>query len=151
VDVGRALVRQVNGWPLDFYAYAGILGHDERGLRSDGAQLDAQIKAYYYGLPWNWALRTRIGFGAGFSLAQRVPLAEVRDQARRGRATSRLLNYLDPSIDFNLGDMTGSRKLQDTVVGVGVSHRSGIFGSSQLLGNINGGSNYLYGFIETRL
>jgi outer membrane protein len=36
-------------------------------------------------------------------------------------------------------------------VGVGLSHRSGIFGSSQLLGNINGGSNYLYGYVETKL
>jgi outer membrane protein len=34
---------------------------------------------------------------------------------------------------------------------VGLSHRSGIFGSSQLLGNINGGSNYLYGYIESKL
>jgi outer membrane protein len=151
VDVGRELVQRVNGWPLDFYAYAGVLGHDERGLRANGAQLDAQIKAYWYGLPWDQVVRTRIGFGAGFSLAQRVPLTEVRDQARRGRATSRLLNYLDPSIDVNLGDLTGSRALGGTVVGVGVSHRSGIFGSSQLLGNINGGSNYLYGFIETKL
>jgi outer membrane protein len=151
LDVGRALVERVNGWPLDFYAYAGLLVHDERGLRTDGAQLDAQIKAYWYGLPWNRVVRTRIGFGAGFSMAQRVPLTEVRDQARRGRATSRLLNYLDPSIDLNLGDLTGSHKLDGTVLGVGLSHRSGIFGSSQLLGNINGGSNYLYGFIETKL
>jgi outer membrane protein len=151
VDVGRALVERANGWPLDFYAYAGVLGHDERGLRADGAQLDAQIKAYYYGLPWNRWVRTRIGFGAGFSLAQRVPLAEVRDQARRGRATSRLLNYLDPTLDLNLGDLAGNRALNNTRLGVGVSHRSGIFGSSQLLGNINGGSNYLYGFIESQL
>jgi outer membrane protein len=151
VDVGRALVEQVNGWPLDFYAYAGVLVHDERGLRTDGLQLNAQIKAYYRGLPWSRYLRTRIGFGAGFSLAQRVPLTEVRDQARRGRATSRLLNYLDPTLDINLGDLLGSRKLNDTVIGIGVSHRSGIFGSSQILGNINGGSNYLYGFVETKL
>jgi outer membrane protein len=75
----------------------------------------------------------------------------VRDQARRGRATSRLLNYLDPSLDINVGDLLGSRAWNKTVVGVGVSHRSGIFGSSQLLGNINGGSNYLYGFVETQL
>jgi outer membrane protein len=151
VDAGRALVERVNGWPLDFYAYAGLLDHDERGLRSNGAQLNAQIKAYWYGLPWNHRVRTRFGFGAGFSLAQRVPLTEVRDQSRRGRATSRLLNYLDPTVDVNLGDLTGSRKLGNTVVGVGLSHRSGIFGSSQLLGNINGGSNYLYGFVETKL
>jgi outer membrane protein len=80
-----------------------------------------------------------------------VPLAEVRDQARRGRSTNRLLNYLDPSVDVSLGDILASSRLKDTFVGVGLSHRSGIFGSSQLLGNINGGSNYLYGYVETKL
>lgn len=151
VDIGRPLVQHVNGWPLDFAAYVGVVAHDERGLRANGLQLDAQIKARYYGLPWSERVKTRISFGAGFSLAQRVPLTEVRDQARRGRATNRLLNYLDPSIDFSVGDAIGNRRLKDTFLGVGVSHRSGIFGSSQLLGNINGGSNYLYGYIETKL
>jgi outer membrane protein len=80
-----------------------------------------------------------------------VPLTEVRDQSRRGRATNRLLNYLDPSVDVSLGDLVGNRRLKETFIGVGLSHRSGIFGSSQILGNINGGSNYLYGYIESKL
>jgi outer membrane protein len=151
LDIGTPLVERVNGWPLDFAAYAGVLAHDERGLRPAGAQLDVQIKARYYGLPWSERVLTRVSFGAGFSLAQRVPLTEVRDQSRRGRSTNRLLNYLDPSVDVSVGDLVGSRRLHDTFIGVGLSHRSGIFGSSQLLGNINGGSNYLYGYLETKL
>ncbi len=150
-DLGRTLVARVNGWPLDFVGWVGVLAHDERGVQANGLQLDAQIKAYWYGLPWQQHVGTRLGFGAGFSLAQRVPLTEVRDQARRGRDTSRLLNYLDPSLDVNLGDLTGAKRWNDSFIGVGVSHRSGIFGSSQILGNINGGSNYLYGYLETRL
>jgi MipA family protein len=151
LEMGRTLIERVNGWPLDFAAYAGVLAHDERGLRSDGLQLDAQIKARYYGFPWSERVLTRLAFGAGFSLAQRVPLTEVRDQARRGRATNRLLNYLDPSVDVSLGDLVGSRRFKQTFIGVGLSHRSGIFGTSELLGNINGGSNYLYGYLETQL
>jgi outer membrane protein len=84
-------------------------------------------------------------------MAQRVPLVEQEDQARRGREVSRFLNYLDPSIDVNVGDLFGARRLGKTWAGVGVSHRSGIFGASQILGNINGGSNYLYGYVETAL
>ncbi len=57
-------------------------------------QVNACMKAFYYGFPWKDRVRTRIGFG--------------------------------------------------------VSHRSGIFGSSQLLGNFNGGSNYIYTYIESR-
>jgi outer membrane protein len=150
-DLGRPLVEKVNNWPLDFVAYVGLLAHDERGVQPDGVQLNAQIKAYYYGFPWSAAVRTRAGFGAGFSLAQRVPLTEQRDQARRGRNTSRLLNYLDPSLDFSVGDLVGSKRMKETYLGIGISHRSGIFGASQLLGNINGGSNYVYGYLEAKM
>ena len=131
----------------NFYA----LHHDENGLQQDSWQLDAYIKVYYYGFPWSRYVRTRLGMGAGFSLAQRVPYVEERDQARRGRDTSKLLNYLDPSIDVSVGDLIGDTSLKDTYFGFGVSHRSGIFGSSQLLGNVNGGSNYIYSYFETKL
>jgi outer membrane protein len=66
---------------------------------------------------------------------------EQNDQGRRGRGTWKLLNYLDPSIDFAVA--------KDTYLGLGVSHRSGEFGKSQLLGNVNGGSNFIYVSIET--
>ncbi len=151
VDVGRPLVERVNGWPLDFAAYIGLQLHDERGRHVDGLQLNAQIKAYYYGFPWSARVRTRAGFGAGFALAQRVPLVELQDQARRGRDTSRLLNYLDPTLDVSLGDLVGAKRLKETYLGIGISHRSGIFGASQILGNINGGSNYFYGYIEAKM
>ena len=62
-----------------------------------------------------------------------------------------MLNYLDPSIDVSVGDLIGSRALKETYFGFGASHRSGVFGSSQLFGNVNGGSNYLYTYIETAL
>ena len=52
-------------------------------------------------------------------------------------------------MDINVGDLFNSRSLRNTYVGAGVSHRSGIFGSSQLLGNVSGGSNYIYGYVET--
>ncbi len=151
IELGRPLVEKVNNWPLDFVGYIGILHHDENRLQPDLWQLDAYIKAYYYGFPWSEQVRTRLGMGAGFSLAQRVPYVEERDQARRGRNTSKLLNYLDPSIDISVGDLIDSRALKETYFGLGASHRSGIFGAAQLFGNINGGSNYIYTYIETKL
>ena len=87
--------------------------------------------------------------GALGAFAEEVPFAERRDQALRGRGTSKLLQTLDPSLDFSLGDLLGKRSLRDTYLGVGVSHRSGIFGTSQLLRNVDGGSNYIYGYVET--
>ena len=147
-EIGRPLVQRLNGWPLDVAVLVGLVRHKERGLQPDFWQVNGYLKAYYYGLPWSHRVNTRLGFGAGLSYARRVPFMESRDQAVRGRDTSRLLNYMDPTVDVSLGDLVGSRALRDTFVGVGVSHRSGIFGSSQLLGNVNGGSNYIYSYVE---
>ncbi len=151
VEVGRTFVEHLNGWPVSVAGFLGLMRHRERGFQPDFVQLNAYLRAYYYGFPWSSRLRTRVGFGAGLSYARRVPMPEVIEQARRGRPTSRLLNYLDPTVDVNLGDLTGARFLRDTLIGVGISHRSGIFGSSQLLGNVNGGSNYLYTYLEWTL
>ena len=77
-----------------------------------------------------------------------APYVEAKDQAERNRNTSKLLTYLDPTIDFSVGDLFGVRSLKNTFVGIGASHRSGIFGFSQLMNNVNGGSNYIYTYIE---
>lgn len=151
VELGRPFIEHLNGWPLDFVGYVGLLHHDERGLQDDGWQADAYMKGYWYGFPWSERVRTRVGFGAGVSYAQRVPYVEARDQIARGRSSSRLLNYLDPSIDVSVGDLIGYRPLREAYLGLGVSHRSGIFGTSRLLGNVNGGSNYIYSYFEWRM
>ena len=151
VTLGRPFVTRVNGWPLDFVGYVGLLHHDENGLQDNSWEANAYMKGYYYGFPWSERVRTRLGFGAGVSFAQHVPYVEARDQARRERTTSRLLNYFDPSIDVSVGDLIGSRVLKETYFGFGVSHRSGLLGTSRLLGNVNGGSNYIYTYVEWKM
>ncbi|WP_041376818.1 MipA/OmpV family protein [Polaromonas naphthalenivorans] len=151
IQVGKPFLQNVNGWPLDFVGYAGLTSHNERGLQANGVQLDLFMKAFYSGFPWSDRVKTRLGMGVGVSLAQRAPYIEASSQAASGKPASRLLNYLDPTIDVSLGDLLGSRVLKDTFIGVGVSHRSGIFGSSRVLGNVNGGSNYLYTYVESAL
>jgi len=151
IEFGRPFIERLNGWPLDFVGYVGLLRHDERGLQQSFGQIDAYMKAFYYGFPWSDRVRTRLGFGLGVSYAQKLPFVEQRDQTRRGRNASKLLNYLDPSIDVSVGDLFGVRSLRETYFGFGVSHRSGIFGTSQLLGNVDGGSNYVYSYIESKI
>jgi outer membrane protein len=151
IELGRPFIERLNGWPLDFVGYVGVLHHNERGLQDDSWQVNAYIKGYYYGFPWSEHVRTRLGFGAGISYAEHVPYVELRDQIARGRSSSRLLNYLDPSVDFSLGDVIGMKTMHDTYLGLGVSHRSGIFGTSRLFGNVNGGSNYIYSYVEWRM
>jgi outer membrane protein len=151
VELGRPLVTRLNNWPVDVVGYIGLLRHDERGFQDNFSEFNAFMKAYYYGFPWDEKVKTRIGIGAGVSFAERVSYIEASEQARKGRTTSRVLNYLDPTIDVSLGDLIGSRSLKETYVGVGVSHRSGFFGSSRMLGNVDGGSNYVYTYVEWKM
>jgi outer membrane protein len=148
-ELGQPFIDRLNGWPLDLAGFVGLTHHRERNLQSDLTEVKAYIKAYFYGFPWDAKLRTRLGLGVGLSYANEVPVSEKRNQARRGRNTSRLLNVFDPTVDFSVGDLFGVPSLRETYAGAGVSHRSGIFGTSQLLGNVNGGSNYIYGYVET--
>ena len=149
IQIGKPLAQNFNGWPLDMVGYVGLTRHDERGLQPNGLQIDVFMKAYYHGFPWRDRVKTRLGFGAGVSLAQRVPYIEASSAALGHQPSSRLLQYLDPSLDISLGDLIGSRALKETYIGFGVSHRSGIFGASHLLGSVNGGSNYIYGYVES--
>ena len=151
IQVGKPFLQNLNGWPVDIAGYAGLTSHNDRGLQANGLQLDLFMKAFYTGFPWSERVKTRLGMGVGVSLAQRAPYIEASSQALEGKPVSRMLNYLDPTIDVSLGDLLGSRALKDTFIGFGVSHRSGIFGSSRLLGNVSGGSNYIYTYIESAL
>ncbi|MEX2240313.1 MAG: MipA/OmpV family protein [Burkholderiales bacterium] len=148
IEFGRTLIERLNDWNMDIAGYIGLLRHDENGFQPDHWQVNAYFKPFWYGLPWRDRVKTRIGIGSGLSYAERIPTIEARDQARRGENTNKLITYLDPTIDFSLGDLIGSRALKNTFVGLGVSHRSGIFGLSRLLGNVDGGSNYIYTYVE---
>lgn len=150
VHAGRVFVEGFRGWSLDFVGYAGLVHHRDRPYQGNGTQLDLYMKAYWHGFPWSHRVKTRIGFGYGVSLADRVPYQERVSLEARERQTSKLLNYLDPSIEVSLGDIIGRPDLRETYIGLGVSHRSGIFASSKLLGEVDGGSNYIYASVETR-
>jgi outer membrane protein len=149
VEVGVPFYGNPDKWSI--VGYVGLLHHDERDLQPDFWQVNAYMKVFYWGFPWSKSVRTRVGFGAGVSYAQDVPFAEAQSQAERGRNTSKLLQYLDPTIDVSVGDLFGSKKLHETYFGLGVSHRSGIFGMAQLFDNVNGGSNYIYTYVEWKM
>ncbi len=151
IDIGRPFIDRLNGWPLDIAGFVGLIRHDEAGFQDNFWQFNAYFKAYYYGFPWDAKVRTRLGMGIGVAYAQKINQMEVRDQTQRGRSTSKLLQTFDPTVDVSLGDLIGVRSLRETYVGMGVLHRSGIFGTSNLFGNVNGGSNYIYAYLETSL
>ena len=142
VHVGKMLVQRAGGWPVDLAGFIGVQRQFEKSYQDDFWSVMAFFKVYWYGFGWErWGLHTRFGMGSGLSYSEQISQMELHDQGRRGRGNWKLLNYLDPSFDV--------RVARDTYVGVGVSHRSGAFGKSQFLGNVNGGSNYIYFSVES--
>lgn len=85
----------------------------------------------------------RLGFGFGMSYAEQVTLAELSKQAAKGQNTSRFLNYLELQVDFPLRRLSKARWLQNCYAGATVVHRSGIFGTSNILGDVSGGSDWI--------
>ena len=141
-EIGRAIAEDWRGWPVDFVAKAGLIRHLERGFQKDFNQLTLSIKAYYKGFPWRDRIRTRLGFAEGVSYAEKIPFVERESLESRERNTSRFLNHLDISFDVNLADIFKSSKLTGCYFGIGISHRSGIFGEFKIFGEVDGGSNY---------
>ena len=67
---------------------------------------------------------------------------EQREMDRKGYRSSQLMNYVDLTADFSLGDTFGVDSMDDLFFGVGIHHRSSIFETSSAFGRIKGGSNY---------
>ncbi|HYR34814.1 MAG TPA: MipA/OmpV family protein [Burkholderiales bacterium] len=141
VHIGRKLIENAGGWPVDLAGFVGLQRHFEKTYGNDFWSVMAFFKAYWTKFPWDRYVHTRFGMGAGLSYSEQISQMELHDQGRRDRGTWKLLNYLDPSIDVRVG--------RETYVGVGVSHRSGAFGRSEFFGNVNGGANYIYVSVET--
>lgn len=112
----------------------------------DTYQLHGGIKVYWKKFPWSRYVRTRIGLGEGISLVRDRLDIELQNTNKEGeKSDAHVLNYLDLSLSFNLRDITRWKELEDYYAGIGVSHRSGIFG---YVSGVDGGSNYWTFFIE---
>ena len=98
--------------------------------------------------PWSKEEVFRYGFGFGMSYADEVPIAEQRKQAAKGNNTSRFLNYLELQVDFPLRRLFKAKSMQNCYAGVTVVHRSGIFGTSDLLGDVAGGADWVTAHLE---
>jgi len=149
IDGGYLLKNNLLDLPIDIYAKGGLSYYDE-GDKSNVYGADIYIKAY-----WNFDFlknRVRAGFGEGFSYTTKTLQTELydaylnRDASGKPDNTSNFLNYLDISVDFDLGKLIRSKALDETYVGFLIKHRSGIFG---LINNVkHGGSNYNSFYIE---
>lgn len=141
VFVGRRISDRIMTLPVEGWLQGGLVRRFESGLQDDFFELVLGFKALYRRFPWSEHVETRIGLGHGLSYAAEIPALEQQKAVQKNRQTSRLLNYMDFSVDVSVGDVFRSRRLQNLFFGFSVHHRSGVFASSDLFSNTYGGSN----------
>ena len=139
-----------DGKRFDFLGRFAVFHHDEK---SEGNGQFLSYAAYIMAMgqgysPWTNDEVFRWGFGFGVSYAEDIPIAEQRKQAASDDNTSHFLNYLELSLDFPLRRLSKARWLQGCYAGVSVVHRSGIFGTSDILGVVSGGSDWITAHLE---
>jgi outer membrane protein len=92
---------------------------------------------------WSNEAWFRWGFGFGLSYASKIPITEQREQDKEGKNTSHLLSYMEMQLDVPLRRFIKAKPVRNCFAGVTVVHRSGIFGRSDLLGDVSGGSDWI--------
>ena len=139
LDGGYLLKKDMFDAPFDLYVKGGVSYFDEGNAPTSSAVYEgtAYVKVY-----WNldfWENRVRVGLGEGLSYTTDVLWSEYKEATDEEEDYSKFLNYLDISIDFDLGRLVRYKPLEDTYIGWTIKHRSGVFG---LFNGVNGGSNY---------
>ena len=136
---GLPVSDHIFGVHIPVYLTPGVVLHHESEVQDRIAECVLAMKFYY---TIKWPIKWRLGFAEGISYVNEIPYVEQTEMERKGYNPSRLLNYLDLSLDIELGDLFRSKKLKDLWLGYGIHHRSGIFNSSSAFGRAKGGSNF---------
>ncbi|MDQ7043229.1 MAG: hypothetical protein Q9M34_06825 [Sulfurimonas sp.] len=143
-DMGYLLRRDAFDMPIDIYLKAG-LSHFNEGDYSDVNELVMYVKLLYN---LDFANnRIRFGLGEGFSYASdALRVEKLEAETIEDGKTSKFLNYLDITLDFDFGKLIRYKPLEETYLGLALKHRSGIYGLVN--GVTKGGSNYNSIYIE---
>lgn len=136
---GHPLADDFLGSPLKTYLTPGFVWHWNSDVQESGQEFVLAFKHFY---TFDWPFTWRFGVGEGLSYAAEISYIEQVEMDDKEIEASKWLLYLDFSLDLDLGDATGVSALDDVWLGYSIHHRSGIFGSSSMFGNIKGGSNY---------
>ena len=147
-----------DGKRIDYLGKFAVYRHFEKGVTTTNGMFTSDSDFWSYNAyvmvmgkgysPWSGEEVFRLGFGFGMSYADQVPLAEQSKQAEKGSNTSQFLNYLELQLDFPLRRLFKSKAMQNCYAGVTVVHRSGIFGTSNLLGDVSGGADWITAHFE---
>jgi hypothetical protein len=139
VFFGVPLADELFTLPIATYLTPGIVHHHASDVQDRSTEWVLAVKFYY---TIKWPTPWRLGFAEGLSYVDRIPYLEEKDMQEKGYRPSQLLNFLDFSVDMDLGQLFRVQWMEDLWLGYSIHHRSGIFSTSSAFGRISGGSNY---------
>lgn len=143
LDGGYLLKQNLYNKPIDAYIRGSLSHFNEDHMQKDVYEAAVYLKLFYNFLD----KRFRFGFGEGVSYTTDVLYTEWLEATQEHDNNSKFLNYIDLSLDFNVGKLFKAKSADNIYVGWALKHRSGIFG---LINNVRrGGSNYNTFYIET--
>ena len=131
--------------PIEVYLTPGFVYHYGSDVQDTSYEGVLAVKMMYtFPTPW----RLRLGAAEGISYVSDANYYESSSLAKKGENASRLMNYLNLSLDLNIGDVFKSDRLEDLWLGTGIHHRSGIYGTSSAFNNASGGSNFVTMYLQ---
>jgi len=140
LDGGYLLKKEIFELPLDFYIKGGLSSFNEGNAPTTSSVYEGVIYVkFYYNLDF-LENRVRFGLGEGLSYTSDILWSEYKEADEAQENPSKLLNYLDISVDFDLGKLVRYKPLEETYIGWTLKHRSGVLGLFH--GIVDGGSNY---------
>lgn len=142
VDGGYLLYSDIADFPIDLYLKGGLSYFNENQFRDTYEALAYFKFLYKFDFLDN---RVRFGLGEGVSFVKDNLEAEVIETQAEGGRYGRFLNYLDITLDVDLGKLFRSKSLENLYFGYLLKHRSGVFG---FFDGVHGGSNYNSLYLE---
>jgi len=161
LQVERYVFKQVLDLPINITLQSSFITHYDDYDSSDSNikpedknyytekntyEVNFGIKIYWTQFPWDKYVRTRVGISEGISYVNRITNLERYNLYDKNQ--SNYLNYIDITASLNARDITRIESLENTYIGIGISHRSGIFGT---VNGVDGGSNNVTAFFEVEM
>lgn len=124
---------------FDFEIRVGYSYYMEGGYQDNIHEVELYEKIYgnfdFFGN------RMRLGWGWGASYSSNIILVEKIEAQENNDNNSKVMSFMDLTMDFSLGKIINIKSLDESYIGWGFKHRSGVFG---LINNVKrGGSNYV--------
>ncbi len=136
---GHPLSDTLFGAPISVYLTPGVVYHYKSEKQASFPEYVLAMKGFY---KFKTRVRTRIGFGVGFSYLTHITYIEQQEMDINNYKPSHTMAYLDFSFGANMADLFRAPSLKKWWLGYAIHHRSSVYETSAMFGRIKGGSNY---------